>query len=176
MNPVGGLPLPSSADAADRVAVAGLLDGTFEAVILPPTAETRLPAPVIALGLRSESAGAQALDHLTARAAAPFGGTVSTETIASHPARCLAAGAVVLGFSPCALVVDGALLIGWTRSALARVLDTRPSGTGHGLWVDFEAIARADRELEASPSGLPFERLTMTAVSARRLQGELRWR
>jgi hypothetical protein len=177
----GRLPVPETSSAEIRAGASALFDGSWEAALLGPITGDSTPAPVVALGLRSDGLGTRALETVADLASRPFGGRTRVVRIAEGvDAKCLAERAIVLGFAPCAAVYRGALVAAWHQGALERVLAADAATTSGGITIDFDAMAAADAFLKDAAPGasilaprMPWRRLSLEAKRSGVLTGVL---
>lgn len=145
---VSGGEFASLGDLSSTLASA-LLDGGWEFFVYRTNDDPSI-LPVIALSTRSEGAAKAALDEVAEKLAITYRlGRSSLALGTDDEAICLSAIAALPGLSPCALVRDSFVVIGWNAEALMRGLRRAPASppATSFLRADFSRIDPFDKEL-----------------------------
>lgn len=131
-----------------------VLDGAVEVAVYPPAEGGDFPRVVLALGVRGQSLGAAALDQLVERLHQRWQVVAEPWALNGVDGVCLPAVNILPSFSPCALLWEDAVLIGWNADSLRAAL--APNGSTaqaasdkHRASMDFRVFREVDRLLVA---------------------------
>lgn len=131
-----------------------VLNGDVEAAVYPPTEGGDFPRVVLALGVRGRALGAAAMDQLVERLRERWQVRAEPWVLDGVDGVCLPAVNILPSFSPCALLHEDAVLIGWNADSLRAAL--APNGSAaqagsdkHHASMDFRVFREVDRLLVA---------------------------
>jgi hypothetical protein len=127
-----------------------VLDGTWELAAYLPRPGRLMPPVALALGVRSTSAAAAAVEKLLGELEATWPVHRSPFALAGHGGACLLDLRILPELAPCYVMAPAGIVVGWNpeslRTALAAADGTRPGESG-GWLVHLDRLARADELL-----------------------------
>lgn len=131
-----------------------VLNGAVELAVYPPGEGGDFPRVALALGVRGRSLGAAALDQLVERLRQRWQVMAEPWALDGVDGVCLPAVNILPSFSPCALVHEDAVLIGWNADSLRTALApdanaAHTKGDQHRARLDFRVFREVDRRLAA---------------------------
>lgn len=126
-----------------------VLAGTWEVALYAPDEKRRVLPPIaVALGVRSRAAAERALEGFLEQLRQQWPVQPTQATVAGRPATCLPNVRILPELSPCAVILDDAVVIGWNPDALAFALDAAGAATPlDGARVALAELPAADERL-----------------------------
>lgn len=165
-----------------------VLDGTWELALYMPEPGRRMPHATVALGVRSERLGREAMERFLEQVRARWPLRPTAFAVREHEGACLPSLRLLPELAPCYVAARGALVAGWNAESVRRALAEgaeRPEARKSGIALRLGRFGEADERLrqtlapDAPPADLayPWSRLDLRAArgdgGAIRLRGAL---
>ncbi|MBI2375439.1 MAG: hypothetical protein HYV07_15695 [Deltaproteobacteria bacterium] len=137
-----------------------VLEGSFELAVYAPHPGARMPSTALALGVKSRSAAAAALDAFINDLLTSWPVHPTPFSLGDAQGRCIPDLSLLPELAPCYVLLDDRVVIGWNRESLLEALGTTPEPSPsqrNRVHVDLTLLSKADRVLAQTLGASPLQ-------------------